>query len=549
MILDVADLAAWSPESLDALADELDRNGRLVERVAETVGSTAEFDDRWDGRARRLATRVLLQHADDCAALARSYRGSAEVTAYVASCLRDLHSDLAAVAAWASDRGLVADDSALSELAPQSGSPVSATDADVLRTRLRQLVDRADALDREASDLLRRELDDGRAATDPALRVAGSVIERPMPPLLPAGASPTQVARWWNDLDDVTRTAVVTAHPEHIGLLDGVPAAARDLANRVMLEAERQRLEAVAARLQAELDGMWLADTFLGRAGVTGWFTDADAGLEQTRNKIAALDAIDATLARGDRQLLALDLSGREAMAAVAVGDLDTADRVAVFVPGAGSTVQGNLAGYDEQVAALREDAAQRADGNDTVSSVTWLNYQAPQWGWGLAFTERSPVSDLAARIAAPRLTEFLDGIVESRSVDPSAPAPVVTAVGHSYGAVVTGLALQHTDSADAAVFLGAPGIGTDDVGALRIPEGSAYLVEADCDPVADAGTFGGDPSFLDGLVRLPSGPAIAPDGALLDETIGHSAYLRPGTSSAHEVSGVVAGIEERSLL
>ena len=90
----------------------------------------------------------------------------------------------------------------------------------------------------------------------------------------------------------------------------GIPAADRDRANRALLETERVRLERVAERLATELDGNIFG----------GLFSNADAGLEQTRRKLAALDAVADVLERGDRQLLALDLSGREAMAAVAVG-------------------------------------------------------------------------------------------------------------------------------------------------------------------------------------------------------------------------------------
>src|SRR5690606_19502299 len=181
-------------------------------------------------------------------------------------------------------------------------------------------------------------------------------------------------------------------------------------------------------------------------------------------------------------------------------------------------------------------------DGDPSVAAVTWLDYQAPQWGWGLAFTERSPVSDLAARIAAPRLVDFLDGVAASRPDDPH-----ITTVGHSYGAVVSGLALRETGAADAAVFVGAPGIGTGDVTDLRIPPGSAYLVEAECDIVADVGTFGGDPSFLDGLTHLPAGPGNTAAGTPLAGITGHSSYLIPGTSSSHHIAGVVAGTAERS--
>lgn len=545
VVLDVADLATWNPVALDELAAELERCGRTLDTVGEDMHVLAVFEGRWHGEAHRAADRELRGRADDCVAQAESYRRARSVAVHVAARLRELHAELGELTQWAAARGLAVDAAALAV-------PDAASDAETLRTNVQHLVYRAAALDREAGALLARELGDmptGLSHTANRLMP----LSVPRAALLPEpGSPPAEVARWWNTLDDTARTALLAEHPDRIGALDGVPATVRDLANRELLDVERRRLDDVAAQLRAQLDGMWLGDTVLGRVGVTGWFTDADAGLEQTSKKIAALDAIDETLARGDRQLLALDLTGREAMAAVAVGDVDTADRVAVFVPGAGSTVQGNLAGYDSEIAALRESAQHHIsdDGHGTaVASVTWLNYQAPQWGWGLAFTERSPVSDLAARIAAPRLTDFLDGIVESRSIEPRTDPPTVTTVGHSYGALVTGLALQTTGSADAAVFLGAPGIGTGDVSELRIPPGAAYLVEADCDPVADAGTFGGDPSFLDGLTRLPSEAGTTPDGRPLDENTGHSSYLRPGTSSAHHVSGVVAGLPERSSL
>src|SRR5437588_8085249 len=64
--------------------------------------------------------------------------------------------------------------------------------------------------------------------------------------------------------------------------------------------------------------------------------------------KLASLDTIRATMALGNRQLLTLDTSGRRVQAAVAVGNVDTAEHVAVFTPGFTSTVDGSLKGYDQ---------------------------------------------------------------------------------------------------------------------------------------------------------------------------------------------------------
>ncbi|WP_307854354.1 alpha/beta hydrolase [Rhodococcus sp. B50] len=523
------DLAGWDPDALDRLAAELALCADAVDAVSGDVLRWASFGGTWRGAAHDRAWSVSSSRSRELAAQAESYRQAAGCARFVVPRLRALHAELGELRSRAAARGRVLDDDEL------------------LAAPVRALLVRADALDREAAARLR----DGSDSADTAPGGGEGIHTAfprsgPVPALPDPGADPLEVARWWNGLDGAARTALVAEHPERIGALDGIPAAARDLANRALLDGERRRLESVAARLQAELDAMFLGGTAVASLGVTGLFTDADAGLEQTLRKLEALDAIDATLAHGDRQLLALDLSGREAMAAVAVGDVDTAEHVAVFVPGAGSTVQGNLEGYDAQVAALRDSARLRltddSGSEPAVAAVTWLNYQAPQWGWGLAFTERSPASDLAARIAAPRLAGFLDGITASRNDDPR-----ITTVGHSYGAVVSGLALKDTGVADAAVFAGAPGIGTGDVGDLRIPPGSAYLVEADCDIVADVGTFGGDPSFLDGLTHLPAGPGITSAGAPLAGITGHSSYLAPGTSSSHHIAGVVAGTAERS--
>ncbi len=519
----VDDLAGWDPDALERLGAELALCADAVDAVSGDVLRWASFEGAWRGAAHDSARSVSFSHSRDLGVQAESYRQAAECARFVVPRLLELRAELGHLQSRAAARGRVVDDDEL------------------LAAPLRALLVRADALDREAAARLR----DGSASTDTVPGESDGIHTAfprsgplPLPALPDPATDPVEVARWWHGLDETVRTVLATEHPEKIGALDGIPATARDLANRALLDDERRRLGSVATQLQAELDTMF--------PGVAGLFTDADAGLEQTLRKIEALDAIDATLAHGDRQLLALDLSGREAMAAVAVGDVDTAEHVAVFVPGAGSTVQGNLEGYDTQVAALRDSArlllTDDPGDEPAVAAVTWLNYQAPQWGWGLAFTERSPVSDLAARIAAPRLAGFLDGITASRPDDPR-----ITTVGHSYGAVVSGLALRETGAVDAAVFAGAPGIGTADVTDLRIPAGSAYLVEADRDIVADAGTFGGDPSFLDGLTHLPAGPGTTTTGAPLAGITGHSSYLVPGTSSSHHIAGVVAGTAERS--
>ncbi len=57
-------------------------------------------------------------------------------------------------------------------------------------------------------------------------------------------------------------------------------------------------------------------------------------------------------------------------------------------------------------------------------------------------------------------------------------------------------------------------------------------MLEAPKDPTADLEAFGGDPNHLPGVAELSTERATAPDGCPLAESVGHGAYLAPGTTS-----------------
>lgn len=445
--MDLRDLARWNPDALEGLGADLDGRAEELNRIAGDIRRAATFGGAWTGGAADAAAISLRTLVDAVDVQADSYRRVSACAAVVVPQLRALHTELAAAHTWADEHGLVIEaDGALIEASGRVGVEPDA-DRSALRARLDTLLRRAQQLGDEAASMLARAHPDESSV--PAMQFVHASTRFPaIGPVPDPGSDPGVVAAWWNGLSPFDRTVLLTEYPERVGSLDGVPSEVRDLANRALLGIERERLEAVALQLQEELENNVFG----------GLVSNADAGLAQTLNKLDALDAIDRTLALDDRRLLALDMSGREAMAAVAVGDIDTADHIAVYTPGAGSTVQGNLHGYDQQVSALRDEARRelgRVDrGSETVAAVTWMNYQAPHFGWGLAFTERSPVSDLSATLAAPRLATFLDGLDASR---PDSP-PHVTAIGHSYGALVTSLALQQGAEADKAVFAGAAG-------------------------------------------------------------------------------------------
>ena len=350
---------------------------------------------------------------------------------------------------------------------------------------------------------------------------------------------PAEVDGWWQALSADARASVMTAAPELLGNLDGLPGHARDRANRARLPRERALLEAKVARLEQRLMDNWFG----------GSFTDDDAALGYARDKLRALDKVEEVLRppATDRFLLVLDSSGEQLKAAVAVGDVDRADHVGVFTPGFTTTVQDSLVGYDRQLAALQAESADIADqeGTGTVATVAWLGYEAPQTA-SVWRPSRSVATDEAASRGAVRLESFYDGLDAARKV----PAHL-TALGHSYGSLTTGLALQRGTGVDDAVFFGSPGIGTDDVDDLGLRPGRVFAVEARRDAVADLAAFGLDVNQLDGVTGLSATREIVDVVELeeLAESVGHSAYLTDRTTSQYGIAAVVAGVSHLAPL
>lgn len=399
---------------------------------------------------------------------------------------------------------------------------------DEIRTLLDGVLRRAAEIDTALSGLLAvaGQVEDGPAGPGPA------------PPALPGpprpGAPPRQSTAWWDGLSAAEQNRVVAEHPGWVGNRDGIPAAVRDRANRDLLGTETARLDralADATRRRASPDGT---------AGTAG-------EIERLQGQHDALRAVAGAVAPPGRHLLLLDLSGHDQpRAAVAVGDVDTADHVAVFTPGFTSTVAGSLIGYTEDMAGVQQTAQQLllqgGRGAERVAAVAWLGYDAPQWNTVMSL-DRSVASGVAARQGGADLARFLDGVDASRPGDPH-----LTALGHSYGSTTTGYALQQAGGVDDAVLFGSPGTGTGDVADLRVPAGHTAVLEARRDVVADLGRFGGDTNQLAGTTDLSAREETGPNGMPLRESVGHSEYLAPGTTSQHNIAATVAGLHEQRI-
>lgn len=448
---------------------------------------------------------------------------------------------LAAARLLAARRDLARAGEVLADPAPGWSGPAAAEAAaarDALRRGHRALLDDLDGV-LAALGVAALALGAGTppAAVDAVLATALDAAGRAPAPTVPAaapagvpGLDPEAVAGWWAGLPPDARAALERDRPALVGGLDGLPAAVRDRANRRVLTAAQEQARsdetAVGARLARSRDPAELV-----RIGVE---------LHAVRARLARLAAVATAVERPGRALLDLEVDrhpagGQGVRAAVARGDVDTARDVAVFTPGF-TTGVGELPHRLEELDALADAAG------PGTAAVAWYGYDAPQ-RTEVADPDRSVLGRAPAEEGGRRLASFLGGLDAARP--DATPDAHVTAIGHSYGSVVTAAALTPASGVDDVVHLGSPGVGD----APGRPQGHAWAVEAAGDPIADTGWFGPDPNRLPGVTGLSAREVALPDGRVLAESRGHHGYLTPGTTSAANVAAVVGGRPHDAVL
>lgn len=353
----------------------------------------------------------------------------------------------------------------------------------------------------------------------------------------PAGASPQEVYAWWQGLTEAQRRAIIAAAPGAIGNLDGIPAEARDAANRVSL-------------------GRDLAQ--LGAYEDSGSITDHERDL--LRNARAAQDALDrieggVDPVTGDpieAQVYVYEPGAFDGDGAVAIsaGDLHTADNVSVVVPGFGT--DGASAGYQADRAVRLYEASRSLDTSASNATLFWIGYDAPDNFPTDGFDAAGVLTEDMAEAGGDRLADTLDGLRATRPDDPAH----LTAIGHSYGSTTLGHAAHdHGLPVDDLVVVGSPGLGgdTDHASDLGIDPEHVYAGANSRDPItylANHGwvnleTLGGaglgdDPAEDDfGANRFEAEDISRPGYPSFDQ---HSLYFDHDTESLYNIASIVNG-------
>jgi hypothetical protein len=159
-------------------------------------------------------------------------------------------------------------------------------------------------------------------------------------------------------------------------------------------------------------------------------------------------------MAEESRQFLTFD-GRRDGVVVEVLGNLAAAERIAIVVPGADTSIDtfDSNGGLAESARALH-DAIQSMGEADDVAVVAWLGYATPETV-SLAALTTGRADDVA-----PELRRFVTSVQGVNDAE-------IALFCHSYGSVVCGRAAPRLPVSDIVVY-GSPGMGTDSSSALE---------------------------------------------------------------------------------
>ncbi|MEU5810282.1 alpha/beta hydrolase [Streptomyces sp. NPDC047718] len=234
-------------------------------------------------------------------------------------------------------------------------------------------------------------------------------------------------------------------------------------------------------------------------------------------------DRLQAMAAEGTAQFLAFD--GRARGRAVEVfGDLETADRITVLVPGSDTTLDTYQRFRTGAVALHQRLKAE----HDRSAVVAWLGYDTP------GTVSATVLTAGRAEEAAAGLAPFLRRLEEL-----SVPEARLSLLCHSYGSVVCARTATGPKVGDLVLY-GSPGTGA--ASASELPTAARVWAGRGADD-----WIGRVPHVRVGAVGFGTDPVSPAFGAraFAAGRGAHSDYLKPGTESLDSLARIVLGTPE----
>ena len=350
---------------------------------------------------------------------------------------------------------------------------------------------------------------------------------------------PSVAAAFFAGLSRPQAEALADRFPDRVGPINGVPPAIRFRANHHLAVRYFDDLQRIRRVLTGTHRGFgWTTEDLLNLLRPTIALPSGWSGAQQ-------LADLDQRIADAERwaieghHFLRFDPAGDGKVVEV-LGDLETSRHIAVVVPG----IANDLSTYERGVRSNATALYETVDRSD-AAVIAWLGYDAPD---GLIAAAGSRPDT-----AAESLVQMLAGLAVSLNHDVH-----TTLIGHSYGSLVVGAALQAGGRADDAVLIGSPGVGADHASDLGSTSSTRVWVgRTGSDPITFARAFECvdlvpicypspdrlyfgldpiDPSF--GATPFETGDAPIQDA--------HSAYFRLGSPALRNLAFIFTGRYDR---
>ena len=393
--------------------------------------------------------------------------------------------------------------------------------------------------------------------------------------------SPSQNAAWWNSLPEERKKFLIDHCPDDIRHLDGLPAAARDQANRRALDGyvdangkEHQGALKDAKRAVEEAQLAYdIADKTQANNKTDGYVAakkgDAQIKLERAKEAYEDLKAIreqtanDVRASKGLAPAYLLDFNYdndyHRTTAIVSSGNPDTATHVSTLVPGIGTNVRGDLAKYVAANDRLRAQTAHAGADPNNVATISYLGYVAPK-NDGLNNIQAADIG--YANRAAPVLARFEEGL--RANAEANHHKFTNTLVTHSYGSTTGGkaAALMAPGTVDRLILTGSPGGGVQSIDEYNVPREHVYessIPEGDAvQGIGPDAYYGKNPRHLEGITHLSGDATDAKDywhplpdiddpqaevtNRLSHAIDNHMLYFEDGTRTSQDFANIIAG-------
>jgi hypothetical protein len=404
----VADIDRWDAGDVREVFHATRSRAEAAQEAANGIARLPAFDT-WGGDASQAAKESIGQTRKDLDAHGNEALAVARAADRAAADIEALKGKLASLRDRAHQLGMELD-AASNTFVPAAGSKITEVDAALaeaeLQPRLTALLTEAVAIDDELAQAIN-------------MATGKTPIPQTGPPVGAEGLTPTQVA---SD------------------------------ANEARLDQERASTQTRVDQLQHQIDELARRTYTTGdhSAASLDPLNQLKAQLDGAKTHLGELNAVHDALGKApETYLTAFDPragAGKQVLAAVAVGNPDTARNVSVTVAGIGSTTKDTLPGMVTEAQNLQLEAQRQlrnAGLPGSAATIAWMGYDPPP----NPLNTLSPADALAtmgdgqARGGADSLSSYLEQV---RANNPNGH---ITLLGHSYGSLTSSLALQELNA------------------------------------------------------------------------------------------------------